>query len=176
MNPLATSPQTYFTTFAHTQRDLFANTISSYRDTWRMLLKYLSATLGVPADALDFDVVTATNVTGFPDHLEQERGNNAKTRNTRRRSAAATPVALMYPGRTRLGSGARARPTQHLSAGTARGQESEVRRRQPQRDRYRMTPVAAARCRQDQSQRKCTSSALDPGQKWYRPGLRLAAW
>ena len=83
MNALATSLQTYFTTFAHTQRDLSANTITSYRDTWRMLLKYLTATLGVPADALDFDAVTATNVTGFLDHLEQERGNSTKTRNAR---------------------------------------------------------------------------------------------
>jgi site-specific recombinase XerD len=83
MNALSTSLQSYFTTFAHTQRDLSANTISSYRDTWRMLLKYLTGTLGVPVNALDFDAVTATNVTGFLDHLEQERGNNAKTRNTR---------------------------------------------------------------------------------------------
>lgn len=83
MNALATSLQTYFTTFAHTQRDLSANTIASYRDTWRMLLKYLTVMLGVPADALDFDAITATNVTGFLDHLEHERGNNAKTRNTR---------------------------------------------------------------------------------------------
>ncbi|MEO5610320.1 MAG: tyrosine-type recombinase/integrase [Ornithinibacter sp.] len=83
MNALATSLQTYFTTFAHTQRDLSANTISSYRDTWRMLLKHLARTLSLPPDALDFDAVTATNVTGFLDHLEQERGNNAKTRNTR---------------------------------------------------------------------------------------------
>ena len=83
MNALATSLQTYFTTFAHTQRDLSANTISPYCDTWRMLVKYLTATLGVPADALDFDAVTATNVTSFLDHLQQERGNNAKTRNTR---------------------------------------------------------------------------------------------
>ena len=83
MNALATSLQTYFTTFAHTQRDLSANTISSYRDTWRMLLKHLAATLGVPANTLDFDTVTATNVTGFLDHLEHERGNNTKTRNTR---------------------------------------------------------------------------------------------
>lgn len=83
MNALATSLQTYFTTFAHTERDLSANTISSYRDTWRMLLKYLTTALGVPTDRLDFDAVTATNVTGFLDHLEQERGNNAKTRNTR---------------------------------------------------------------------------------------------
>lgn len=83
MNALATSLQTYFTTFAHTQRDLSANTISSYRDTWRMLLKYLTSTLGVPADAVDFDAVTATNITDFLDHLEHARGNNAKTRNTR---------------------------------------------------------------------------------------------
>jgi integrase/recombinase XerD len=83
MNALATSLQTYFTTFAHTQRDLSANTISSYRDTWRMLLKYLADTLEVRVNALDYDDVTASNVTGFLDHLEHERGNNAKTRNTR---------------------------------------------------------------------------------------------
>ena len=83
MNALATSLQTYFTTFAHTQRDLSANTISSYRDTWRMLLKHLTATLGVPTDALDFDAVTAANVTGFLNHLEAQRGNSTKTRNVR---------------------------------------------------------------------------------------------
>ena len=83
MNALATSLQTYFTTFAHTQRDLSANTIASYRDTWRMLLKYLTATLEVPTEGLDFDAVTAAHVTGFLDHLEVERGNSAKTRNAR---------------------------------------------------------------------------------------------
>jgi integrase/recombinase XerD len=83
MNALAASLQAYFTTFAHTQRDLSANTIMSYRDTWRLLLKYLTATLGVPADALDFDAITATTVAGFLDHLEHERGNSARTRNAR---------------------------------------------------------------------------------------------
>ena len=83
MNTLATSLQTYFTTFARTQRDLSANTISSYRDTWRLLLKYLAATLMVPANAIDFDAVTAPNVTRFLDHLEHERGNSARTRNAR---------------------------------------------------------------------------------------------
>lgn len=83
MNALATSLQTYFTTFAHDQRDLSANTIASYRDTWRMLLKHLAAMLGIPADALDIDAVTAVNVTGFLDHLEHERGNGARTRNAR---------------------------------------------------------------------------------------------
>jgi site-specific recombinase XerD len=83
MNALAASLQTYFTTFAHAQRDLSANTIASYRDTWRMLIKYLAETLAVPAETLDFDAVTATGITGFLDHLQHVRGNNAKTRNTR---------------------------------------------------------------------------------------------
>src|SRR4029077_15460453 len=46
-------------------------------------LKYLTTTLAMPADALDFDSVTATRVTGFLDHLEQERGTNTRTRTAR---------------------------------------------------------------------------------------------
>ncbi len=83
MNALASSLQTYFTTFAHTQRDLSVNTIASYRDTWRLLLKYLAATLGSPPDAIDFNLLTAANITGFLDNLERQRGNCAKTRNAR---------------------------------------------------------------------------------------------
>ena len=83
MTALATSLQTYFTTFATSQRDLSSNTIGSYRDTWRMLLKHLTVTLGVAVNTLDFDAVTATNINGFLDHLEHERGNSAKTRNVR---------------------------------------------------------------------------------------------
>lgn len=83
MNALAASLQTYFTTFARTQRDLSENTVASYRDTWKMLLKHLAETLDVRVETLDFDTVTATNVTAFLDHLEKERGNGAKTRNTR---------------------------------------------------------------------------------------------
>lgn len=83
MTALAICLQTYFTTFATTQRDLSSNTIGSYRDTWRMLLKYLTVTLGITVDTLDLDAVTATNITGFLDYLEQQRDNGAKTRNVR---------------------------------------------------------------------------------------------
>lgn len=83
MNALATSLQTYFTAFAHRQRDLSSHTIGSYRDTWRILLKYLTTTLGVSVEAINFDALTATNITGFLDYLEHERGNSAKTRNVR---------------------------------------------------------------------------------------------
>ena len=83
MNALATSLQTYFTTFAHDQRDLSSHTIASYRDTWRMLLKHLASTIGISADAIDLDTITAAHVAGFLDHLEHERGNAARTRNAR---------------------------------------------------------------------------------------------
>jgi integrase/recombinase XerD len=83
MNALAISLQTYFTTFAHDQRDLSAHTIASYRDTWRMLLNHLVSTLGIPADSIDLDAITAANVSRFLDHLEHERGNAARTRNAR---------------------------------------------------------------------------------------------
>lgn len=83
MNALATSLQSYFTTFARTQRDLSPNTIDSYRDTWKLLLNYLANALELPARALDFDSLTPANITGFLNYLEYERGNSAKTRNTR---------------------------------------------------------------------------------------------
>ena len=83
MNALASALQSYFTTFAHAQRDLSVNTIASYRDTWRLLLKYLTVTLRAPADAIDLDALTAANITGFLDNLERERGNCARTRNAR---------------------------------------------------------------------------------------------
>src|SRR5699024_237594 len=83
MNALATSLQIYFTTFARTQRDLSPHTVDSYRDTWKLLFKHLSRTLAVPVREIDFDSLTPTNITGFLDYLEHERGNSAKTRNTR---------------------------------------------------------------------------------------------
>ena len=39
MTLLAAPLQRYFTDYAHTQRDLSPNTIASYRDTWRQLIK-----------------------------------------------------------------------------------------------------------------------------------------
>ncbi|MGH9249411.1 MAG: tyrosine-type recombinase/integrase [Acidimicrobiales bacterium] len=83
MNSLATAVQQYFTSYAHAQRDLSANTIAAYRDTWRMLIRYLTGALGTGADKIDFDVLDAGRITGFLDHLERERGNSAATRNAR---------------------------------------------------------------------------------------------
>lgn len=83
MTVLAASLQRYFTEYAHTQRDLSPHTVSAYRDTWRLLIKHITTTRSVPADAIDLDLIDADLVTGFLDHLQTERGNCTTTRNAR---------------------------------------------------------------------------------------------
>lgn len=83
MSALATELQTYFTAFAHAQRDLSAHTISAYRDTWRILITFLAEHTGTRTERIDFDHIDADNVTAFLDHLEADRGNSVATRNGR---------------------------------------------------------------------------------------------
>jgi integrase/recombinase XerD len=83
MTALAIELQTYFTVFAHTQRDLAANTISAYRDTWRMLIRYLAESTRTRAERIDFTDVDAEAVSAFLDYLETERDNTVSTRNSR---------------------------------------------------------------------------------------------
>lgn len=83
MNALAIELQTYFTTFAHAQRDLSGHTISAYRDTWRMLLTFLAARTGTSIECIDLADIDTENVTAFLDHLQDERGNSTATSNVR---------------------------------------------------------------------------------------------
>lgn len=83
MNMLAVELQTYFSVFARTQRDLSEHTIAAYRDTWRMLLTFLTNKTATRAEHIDFDHVNAENITAFLNYLEHERGNSVATRNAR---------------------------------------------------------------------------------------------
>jgi len=83
MTLLAPSLQFYFTNHAHARKGLSPNTIAAYRDTWRLLIKYLTATTGVPADKIDLGMIDTDAVSMFLDHLQAVRGNNATTRNAR---------------------------------------------------------------------------------------------
>ena len=59
MTYLASALQAFFTDYVHTQRDLTDNTIASYRDTWRLLIKHICATTATSADRIrleDLDV------------------------------------------------------------------------------------------------------------------------
>ena len=97
MNALAVHLQTYFTDFAHTQRDLSPHTVIAYRDTWRMLITFLADRAATTPGHIDFDHLTPDAVTAFLDHLEHERGNTVATRNARL-SAIRAVLARALPG------------------------------------------------------------------------------
>lgn len=65
------------------QRNASPHTIAGYRDTWRLLLAFAAARTGIAPSALDLADLDAELVTAFLDHLEHDRGNSVRTRNTR---------------------------------------------------------------------------------------------
>lgn len=74
--------QDYFRTYLMRQRGYGANTIGSYRDTFRLLLAYMGET-GLSMESLEMADMDRELVTGFLCWLESSRGNSASTRNVR---------------------------------------------------------------------------------------------
>jgi len=83
MSLLAPTLQTFFTSYLAAQKAASAHTISAYRDTWRLLLRYLHQRQQLNPDRIDFADLDADTITGFLTHLEQDRGNSPTTRNAR---------------------------------------------------------------------------------------------
>lgn len=94
--------QSYFCEYLISQRDLSPRTIESYRDTFRLLLRFLERQHRIKPDSVCIDDLDAPRVLKFLDDLERKRGNTARTRNARRAAirsflrfaAAAEPVLL----------------------------------------------------------------------------------
>ena len=66
-------------------RNLSPNTQKSYRDTIRLLFRYVGEHHGAEPVRVTVEQVDATVVRGFLAHLEHERGNATSTRNLRKR-------------------------------------------------------------------------------------------
>jgi integrase/recombinase XerD len=66
-----------------TERNLARNTQASYRDTFSLLLPFVSRKLNKPVDRLAVCDLTSRLVLQFLAHLETERGCSARTRNQR---------------------------------------------------------------------------------------------
>jgi len=65
------------------QRQASPHTISSYRDTFRMLLKFTQQRLHTPPVRLTLEAINAPLIVAFLDHLEKHRGLSARSRNLR---------------------------------------------------------------------------------------------
>ena len=86
MNPQTNFPgllEAFFTDRLMHQRQASPNTIASYRDTFRLLLERARQCLKKAPSALTLDDLDAPFLGAFLHHLEKDRGNSARSRNTR---------------------------------------------------------------------------------------------
>jgi site-specific recombinase XerD len=73
----------FFTQRLMQQRRASGHTISSYRDTFRQLLKFIQQRGHKPPSRLCLDEIDAPLVVAFLDHLEKDRGVSIRSRNLR---------------------------------------------------------------------------------------------
>jgi integrase len=65
------------------ERAASAQTVSSYRDTFALLLRFAERRTRRPPSALMLEDLDAPMILAFLDHLEKARGNSPRTRNLR---------------------------------------------------------------------------------------------
>src|SRR6202790_728504 len=75
--------QAFFTTRLMTQRKVSPHTISSYRDTFRLLLQFAQKRLHKSPARLAFQEIDAPLIAAFLDDLEKNRGITTRSRNLR---------------------------------------------------------------------------------------------
>jgi len=75
--------QSFFTDRLLRQRHASPHTIAAYRDSFRLLLNFAAQRLGKPPSELLIEDLDAPFIGEFLQHLEIDRGNSARTRNTR---------------------------------------------------------------------------------------------
>lgn len=80
---LAPLLESFFTQRLIAQRKVSPHTISSYRDTFRLLLKFAERQLGRPPSKLTLEHLAAPFVAAFLTQLETSRANGPRTRNLR---------------------------------------------------------------------------------------------
>src|SRR6266581_5585756 len=86
MSPTPSFPtllQRFFTERLMQQRRASPHTIGSYRDAFRLLLRFAQTRLGKPPMQLAFEQIDAPLIAAFLDELENGRGIAARSRNLR---------------------------------------------------------------------------------------------
>ena len=80
---VATLIERYFTERLMRQRSVSANTIASYRDTFRLLFTFAQARIRKSPSALALDDLDVPFISAFLADLEMKRGASIRTRNLR---------------------------------------------------------------------------------------------
>ena len=88
MNPtpsFAAILQRFFTQRLIQQRQASPHTVSSYRDTFRLLFQFIQERSHKPPTQVAFEEVDAPLISAFLDDMEERRGVKARSRNVRTR-------------------------------------------------------------------------------------------
>ncbi len=83
MISLAPLLEAFFTERLIQQKNASANTIAAYRDTFRLLLRFMQARLRRTPSEFALNDLDADCVTAFLEHVEKKRGNSIRSRNAR---------------------------------------------------------------------------------------------
>lgn len=81
--PFALLLQEFFLKRLINQKNASSHTVASYRDTFRILLKYISDRTHKPPSSLSLQDFDAPHILGFLDHIEADRNNSVCSRNAR---------------------------------------------------------------------------------------------
>jgi integrase/recombinase XerD len=92
--------QTFFADHLLRHKRASPQTVSAYRDAFRLLFRFLHDTQGIEPAALRLQDMNASSLLAFLDHLEKQRGNAARSRNARLAAFRSffRFVALREPG------------------------------------------------------------------------------
>lgn len=83
MSAVAPTMQLFFTERLAKQRQASPATVRSYRSSFVLLLRFVQRRTGKAPSTLDWDDLGAGVISAFLDHLEDDRHNSARSRNTR---------------------------------------------------------------------------------------------
>src|SRR5665647_834878 len=85
MNPtnFAKHLTNFFAVYLKEQKNASRNTISAYKDAFKLLLKYCQDIRGIAIERIRMDIITAELVKGFLNWIEQDRKCSVATRNQR---------------------------------------------------------------------------------------------
>ena len=71
--------------FGHlrSEQEVSPHTVAAYRDTFRLLLRFIADRRKIPIDHITLDAVNPDSTLAFLEHLEKQRHNHVRTRNAR---------------------------------------------------------------------------------------------
>jgi integrase len=81
--PAAGLVQAFFVDFLLNQKHASPRTLATYRDAFRLLLRFVHETHGVQPAALSIENLDAPIILAFLDHIERQRANCIRSRNAR---------------------------------------------------------------------------------------------